>query len=82
MKRNIVRHTVSAAEAGIFESITVKAPVTQSLSRFTVGDYLTPSPGGRVAVSFFAPQNVLLAMSEALLSALYSIFVTPPEHAT
>ena len=46
----------------------------------TVGDYLTPSPGGRVAVSFFAPQNV--SSRDALVEALLSGTIFDIRYAT
>lgn len=82
VKRNIVRHTVSAAEAGIFESITMTG-ASDLIAWFplaTVGDHLTPSPGGRVAVSFFAPKNV--SSRDALVEALLSGTIFDIRYAT
>lgn len=56
--RPIIRRTVAAGQAGIFRSVSFggSGPVDCFLLA-TVGEQLTPSPGGRVALAFFNCEN-------------------------
>jgi hypothetical protein len=60
-EHNIVRHTVTAKEAGVLESMTINinAVLTAWIPLSTVGEALAPSPKGRVGVAFFTAADVV-----------------------